>query len=90
LLLLSGTLLPMSLAPGWLQALSDLNPLEHVVEGDRAFFDRLVGRRPDRGDGRGWAGGSACDVSARSRVDRMSITCHPMACLAGAFVGGSA
>ena len=38
-LLLSGILLPMTLAPGWLQAVSDLNPLKHVVSGARAFFD---------------------------------------------------
>ena len=37
-LLLSGILLPMSLAPGWLETLSDLNPLKHIVEGVRAFF----------------------------------------------------
>jgi ABC-2 type transport system permease protein len=37
-LLLSGILLPMSLAPGWLQGISDVNPLKHVVEGVRAFF----------------------------------------------------
>jgi ABC-2 type transport system permease protein len=38
-LLLSGILLPMSLAPGWLQGISDVNPFKHVVEGARAFFD---------------------------------------------------
>jgi ABC-2 type transport system permease protein len=38
LLLLSGILLPMSLAPTWLQRLSDVNPLKHVVEGVRALF----------------------------------------------------
>jgi ABC-2 type transport system permease protein len=37
-LLLSGILLPMSLAPGWLQGVSDVNPLKHVVEGARSFF----------------------------------------------------
>ena len=37
-LLLSGILLPMTLAPGWLQAVSDVNPLKHVVEGVRALF----------------------------------------------------
>ncbi|MEU2348250.1 ABC transporter permease [Modestobacter sp. NPDC049651] len=37
-LLLSGILLPMTLAPGWLQAVSDVNPLKHVVSGVRAFF----------------------------------------------------
>ena len=38
LLLLSGILLPMSLAPGWLEAVSDVNPLKHVVDGVRALF----------------------------------------------------
>jgi ABC-2 type transport system permease protein len=37
-LLLSGILLPMSLAPGWLETLSDVNPLKHIVDGVRAFF----------------------------------------------------
>ena len=35
-LLLSGILLPMSLAPRWLQLLAQANPLLHVVEGARA------------------------------------------------------
>jgi ABC-2 type transport system permease protein len=35
-LLLSGILLPMSLAPRWLRALSRANPFSHVVEGARA------------------------------------------------------
>jgi len=38
MLLLSGIMLPMSLAPGWLQRVSDINPLKHVVEGARAIF----------------------------------------------------
>jgi ABC-2 type transport system permease protein len=38
LLLLSGILLPMSLAPGWLETVSDVNPLKHVVDGVRALF----------------------------------------------------
>jgi ABC-2 type transport system permease protein len=37
-LLLSGILLPMTLAPGWLQTLADANPLTHVVDGVRAIF----------------------------------------------------
>lgn len=37
-LLLSGILLPMSLAPGWLRAIADANPLKHVVDGLRALF----------------------------------------------------
>jgi ABC-2 type transport system permease protein len=38
LLLLSGILLPMTIAPKWLQAVSDINPLKHIVEGVRALF----------------------------------------------------
>jgi ABC-2 type transport system permease protein len=37
-LLLSGILLPMSLAPLWLRRLSDVNPLKRVVDGLRALF----------------------------------------------------
>jgi ABC-2 type transport system permease protein len=35
-LLLSGILLPMSLAPRWLRVLSRVNPISHVVDGARA------------------------------------------------------
>lgn len=38
LLLLSGILLPMSLAPGWLSALAHANPFFYVVEGLRDAF----------------------------------------------------
>jgi ABC-2 type transport system permease protein len=38
LLLLSGILLPMSLAPDWLQSLAAVNPFSHVVDGARAAF----------------------------------------------------
>ncbi|MCR6712096.1 MAG: ABC transporter permease [Demequina sp.] len=37
--LLSGIFLPMTLAPGWLQHLSDINPLKHVIDGVRAMFN---------------------------------------------------
>ncbi len=37
-LLLSGILLPMTLAPRWLQDLSDANPFKHVVDSARASF----------------------------------------------------
>ncbi len=37
-LLLSGILLPMSLAPRWLYLLSRLNPFSYVVDGARAAF----------------------------------------------------
>ena len=36
--LLSGVLLPMSLAPTWLRYLSKANPMTHVVAGARAVF----------------------------------------------------
>jgi ABC-2 type transport system permease protein len=38
LLLLSGVLLPMSLAPTWLHDVSKVNPLTYVVDGTRALF----------------------------------------------------
>jgi len=38
ILLLSGILLPMTLAPGWLQALSNFNPFKHIVDALRAVF----------------------------------------------------
>jgi ABC-2 type transport system permease protein len=38
LLLLSGVLLPMSLAPGWLRWASRVNPLTHTVDATRALF----------------------------------------------------
>jgi ABC-2 type transport system permease protein len=38
LLLLSGVLLPMALAPSWLRHLSQANPLTYVVDGTRALF----------------------------------------------------
>jgi ABC-2 type transport system permease protein len=37
-LLLSGILLPMSLAPRWLQLVAAVNPLSHAVEAMRALF----------------------------------------------------
>jgi ABC-2 type transport system permease protein len=38
LLLLSGVLLPMTLAPGWLHDVSRANPLLYIVDGTRAMF----------------------------------------------------
>lgn len=37
-LLLSGILLPMQLAPKWLYNISRINPFSHVVDGSRAAF----------------------------------------------------
>ncbi|MFN2569762.1 MAG: ABC transporter permease [Candidatus Dormibacteria bacterium] len=39
LLLLSGILLPLSLAPGWLQWISALNPLRYAVDATRDLFN---------------------------------------------------
>jgi ABC-2 type transport system permease protein len=38
ILLLSGILLPMSIAPEWLQIVSNFNPFKHIVEALRAVF----------------------------------------------------
>ncbi len=38
ILLLSGILLPMSIAPQWLQIVSNFNPFKHIVEAIRAVF----------------------------------------------------
>jgi ABC-2 type transport system permease protein len=45
-LLLSGILLPMSLAPSWLQHLADVNPLSHVVDASRALFNGDITSEP--------------------------------------------
>jgi len=37
-LLLSGILLPLTMAPGWLQAIADWNPFSWAVNGVRALF----------------------------------------------------
>lgn len=39
LLLLAGVMLPLDGAPRWLQVLSDLNPMTHVVNAERALFN---------------------------------------------------
>jgi ABC-2 type transport system permease protein len=38
LLLLSGILLPMTLAPGWLRVVANINPLKHIVDAARSLF----------------------------------------------------
>ncbi len=49
-LLLSGILLPMTLAPDWLQTVADLNPLTHIVDGVRAVY------RGEMGSSEAWLG----------------------------------
>jgi ABC-2 type transport system permease protein len=43
LLLLSGVMLPMSLAPDWLQTLAKVNPMFHAVSAIRALFNANFG-----------------------------------------------
>ena len=43
MLLLSGVLLPLSLAPTWLQNIAKINPLSYAVEGARAIFNAHLG-----------------------------------------------
>jgi ABC-2 type transport system permease protein len=43
LLLLSGVMLPMSLAPDWLQTVATFNPLYHAVAAIRALFNASYG-----------------------------------------------
>jgi ABC-2 type transport system permease protein len=37
-MLLSGILLPMTLAPAWLYVLSRINPFSYIVDAERAMF----------------------------------------------------
>jgi ABC-2 type transport system permease protein len=50
LLLLSGILLPLTLAPRWLRVVASINPLSHVVDAARALFN---GHLTDVSVGRG-------------------------------------
>lgn len=42
LLLLSGVLLPMTLAPAWLRTISVIDPLTHAVDAGRAIFNNQL------------------------------------------------
>jgi len=42
IVLLSGILLPMSMAPGWLQRVSDIVPFKHMVDALRSVFQGQV------------------------------------------------
>ncbi len=77
-LLLSGILLPMELAPRWLQRIAAVNPFSHVVDGARAAFrddlgSSLARRRAHRvGAARGGRPrGRDADVPAR-----ICVTAH--------------
>jgi ABC-2 type transport system permease protein len=45
LLILSGMLLPVEEGPGWLQLLSEFNPLTHIVDAERLLFDGVFDDR---------------------------------------------
>ncbi|MEV4630948.1 ABC transporter permease [Micromonospora sp. NPDC049523] len=61
-LLLSGILLPLTFAPGWLQGVADWNPFSWAVEGTRALF------AGDLGDDRVWQGLSIVAVLTAAAV----------------------
>lgn len=68
LLLLSGVLLPMSLAPDWLRTVADFNPLAYAVDAERALF---VNRVADASVLKGFAvlaGLSVVTVAAAARA----------------------
>jgi ABC-2 type transport system permease protein len=60
LMLLSGVLLPMELAPSWLYGLSRINPVAYVVDAERALFAGDWGLSV----GIGWAVAVALAVAA--------------------------
>jgi ABC-2 type transport system permease protein len=42
MVLLSGILLPLSLAPGWLRTIAAINPMSHAVDAARALFNGQI------------------------------------------------
>ncbi|MBX7269161.1 ABC transporter permease [Micromonospora sp. Llam7] len=61
-LLLSGILLPLAFAPGWLQGVAKWNPFSWAVDGTRALFNG------DIGDDRVWQGLTIIAVLAAAGV----------------------
>ncbi|MEV1144127.1 ABC transporter permease [Micromonospora sp. NPDC049799] len=61
-LLLSGILLPLTFAPGWLQGIADWNPFSWAVDGTRALF------AGDLGDDKVWQGLTIIAVLAAAGV----------------------
>ncbi|MEU4421971.1 ABC transporter permease [Actinoplanes sp. NPDC024001] len=61
-LLLSGILLPLTYAPGWLQSVADWNPFSWAVDGTRALF------RGDLGAPEVWQGLAITAVLAAAAV----------------------
>ncbi|MFG3703782.1 ABC transporter permease [Micromonospora sp. NPDC047670] len=61
-LLLSGILLPLTFAPGWLQGVAEWNPFSWAVDGTRALF------AGDLGDDKVWQGLTIIAVLAAAGV----------------------
>lgn len=61
-LLLSGILLPLAFAPGWLQGVARWNPFSWAVDGTRALFNG------DIGNDRVWQGLAIITVLAAAGV----------------------
>jgi ABC-2 type transport system permease protein len=61
-LLLSGILLPLAFAPGWLQGVAKWNPFSWAVDGTRALFNG------DIGNDRVWQGLTIIAVLAAAGV----------------------
>ena len=83
LLLLSGILLPMALAPDWLKFLSNLNPLTHATDAARALFNSdwgnpeiRIGVRDHRPPSRRSRSGSRPGRSAARTPDRSLLPLH--------------
>ena len=81
-LLLSGILLPMTLAPAWLQTISDINPLKHVVSGKWetvelpvADFYRLIspGDRLQDGDRFSWLNFAVAPATGQFYFDDIEL-----------------
>ena len=89
LLLLSGILLPMALAPAWLQTLSSLNPFTHTVDAARALFNGqwgdpeiAIGVADHGGHGRHLRVGRGPHVQPRQRVASRGASAECLARLA--------
>src|SRR5699024_12458831 len=84
-LLLSGGLLPLSLAPGWLSGIASVNPFLYVVEAAREAF---LG---EYGTGTLWlgaavaAGFAALGLIAGTRAFQRQINCPRPAASTGAL-----
>jgi hypothetical protein len=66
-LLLSGILLPLTYAPGWLQGIATWNPFSWAVDGTRALFRGDLGA-PDVWQGRTHRGNRDSSHQGRTKA----------------------